>query len=178
MDRKRRLKNGAIPDAALSYLRKAGWTRRRVVPTSLYEEAFGSEGVPFLPKTEEFLLKFGGLIVPYPTESGQEDVLEFLAERAVQGMGSGALEDFEGLIGVAPLCPIGHYLYGTCMLFMDSRGRVFGGSDEAITFVGETGEDAIGNILTGVAREVVEPRQAPETLSDPLVPSSHTRQGN
>ena len=111
-----------------------------------------------MPKTKQFVREFGGLIIRYETKSRQEDVLEFLAERAVQGMGGSGLTGFEELIGVAPLCPIGHYLFGTCMLFMDSRGQVFGGSDETVTFVGKTGEDAIGNILTGVASEVLEPK--------------------
>ena len=156
MGQKRKTKNNAIPKAALPYLRKAGWTPKRVVPTAMYEQAYESEGVPFLSKTKEFLSAFGGLIVCYETKSRQEDVLEFLAERAVQGMGGSGLKGFEELIRVAPLCPIGHYLSGTCMLFMDTRGHVFGGSDETVTFIGETGEDAIGNILTGAESKVLE----------------------
>jgi hypothetical protein len=158
MNEKQKSKNGAIPHAALLYLRNAGWTPKRVVPTSLYEQAFEAEGIPFLPKTKNFLRKFGGLIIRYAMRSGQEDVLEFLAERAVQGMGGSGLEGFEERIDVAPLCPIGHHLFGTCMLFMDSRGRVFGGSDETVTFVGKTGEEAISKILTGVESQPLESR--------------------
>jgi hypothetical protein len=144
----------------LGYLRKARWTPWRVVPTSLYEEAYASEGLRLLPEAELFLRGFGGLIIPYATRSHQEDVLEFLADRAVQGMRGRGIETFEELIGVAPLCPIGHYLFGTCMLFMDSRGWVFGGSDESVALVGKTGEEAVRNILTGVESEVLEPGTA------------------
>jgi len=143
---------------ALAYLRKAGWTPKRVVRTSLYEEPYKAEGLSLLLKAKSFLGKFGGLIICYVTKSQQQDVLEFLAERAVQGMGNGGVEGFEELIGVAPLCPIGHYLFGTCLLLMDSRGRVFGGSDETVTFIGATGEKAISNILSGVKSNVLEPK--------------------
>jgi len=157
MDEQRQPKKteSAFPRAALTYLGKAGWTRNRVAPTSLYEQAYGSEGLPFLPRTKRFLREFGGLIIRYVTKSRQEDVLEFLAERAVRGMGGNGIKCFEELIGVSPLCPIGHYLFGTCMLFMDNRGWVFGGSDETVTLIGRTGEEAVRNILTGVESEVL-----------------------
>ncbi|HUY88504.1 MAG TPA: SUKH-3 domain-containing protein [Pirellulales bacterium] len=157
-DKKTRNGAAAFPTATVSRLRKAGWTPKRVVATSLYEHAYDSEQIRFLPKTKQFLRQFGGLIIPYLTKSRQEDVLEFLADRAVQGLGGSGIEVFEELIGTVPLCPIGHYLFGTCILFMDCQGRVFGGSDETVTFVGESGEEAIGNILTGVEGEVLEPK--------------------
>jgi hypothetical protein len=107
------------------------------------------------------LREFGGLIITYALKKQQEDVLEFLAERAVQGMGGGGVKEFERLIGVCPLCPIGHYLFGTCMLFMDAKGRVFGGSDEAVTLIGNTGKEAVGKILSGAQSAALEPVQRP-----------------
>jgi hypothetical protein len=156
MTERRKTKSGGIPQAAVSLLKKAGWNAKRVVPTSLYEQAFESEGITLLSKTKEFLSEFGGLIVPYRTIFSEEDVLEFLADQAVQGMGGDS--EFEEMIGVGPLCPIGHYLYGKYILFMDNQGRVFGGSDENVILVGKTGKEAIGNILTGVESEVLEPK--------------------
>lgn len=144
--------------AAAEYLRKAGWTPTRTLPTRVYEEASKAEGRSLLPKAKQFLSKFGGLIIQYSPKSGQADVLAFLAERTIHAMDGSGLECFEELIGVSPLCPIGHYQFGTCILFMDKRGYVFGGSDETITLVGQTGEQAIENILTGVAVEVLEPK--------------------
>jgi hypothetical protein len=160
MEERRKAKNGALifPRAALVYLKNAGWTPQRIVPIPLYEQAYAAEGLPLLPKTKLFLRKFGGLIIRYTTKSEQEDVLEFLAERAALGMGGSGIECFEELTGVTPLCPIGHYLFGTCMLFMDSRGQVLGGSDETVTLIGRTGQEAISNILTGVESKVVDAR--------------------
>lgn len=130
-----------------------------MVPIAPYETAYAAEGLPFPQKVKAFLRHFGGLIIRYGTPAENQDVLEFLAERAVQGMGRGGNKGFEELVGVAPLCPIGHYQYGTCILFMDRRGRVFGGSDEAVTLVGSTGEEAINNILCGIDGKILEPRK-------------------
>ena len=54
----------------------------------------------------------------------------------------------ELLLEVSPLCPIGHYQYATCMMLQDERGRVFGASDDTTSFLGESGEEAIENILS------------------------------
>jgi hypothetical protein len=143
---------------ASAYLHTAGWTPSRTVDTTLYEEAFAREGLPLFPKAKSFLRRFGGLSIRYVTALQQPDVLEFQAARAVRGMGAGALEGFEELIGAGALCPIGHCFHGTCMLLMDNKGHVFGGSDETITFEGDRGEVAISNILSGVEGEILEPK--------------------
>jgi hypothetical protein len=148
---------------AAECLRKAGWTPTRTVSTAIYAGAYQAEGRSLLPKAKEFLSKFGGLIIQYPTNSEHGDVLAFLAEREIHAMDDSGVVCFEELIGVAPLCPIGHYQLGTCILFMDKRGYVYGGSDATITLVGRTGEEAISNILTGEAGEVLEPNQSDST---------------
>lgn len=147
-----------VRNAAIGFLRIAKWTPDRAVSTALYEESFAIANIPLLPQAKEFLARFGGLVIPYVTKSQQQDVLEFCAERTVQGMGGGGIECFEELIGVAPLCPIGHYSFGTVMLFMDSRGWVFGGSDELVTFIGLSGDEAVENILTGADSKILEPK--------------------
>jgi len=160
MRKKHESKTGAsaFSPFALAYLREAGWMPKRAVPTLLYEKAYKAEGISLLLKAKMFLRQFGGLIIRYVTKSQQQDVLEFLAERAVQGMGGGGIEGFQELIDVGPLCPIGHCFFGTCLLMMDGKGRVFGGSDEAVTFIGATGEEAISKILSDVESEVLESR--------------------
>jgi hypothetical protein len=153
MGKKQASRVSAFPPVALEYLRKAGWTPNRAVPTSTYERAYKAESIPLLPKPKKFLREFGGLIICYVTKLRQQDVLEFLAEQAVQGIGDGGIKGFEELIGVAPLCPIGHCFFGTCLLLMDANGRVFGGSDETVVLIGKTGKQAATNILTGVGGE-------------------------
>jgi hypothetical protein len=121
-----------------------------------YERAFQTAGIPLLPAAKEFLQEFGGLVISYVTGNHETDVLDFLADRAVKGMRVPALKGFEDLVGVAHLCPIGHFLFGTCILFMDADGRVYGGSDEAVTLIGGTGEETVGNILMGKEHQVIE----------------------
>lgn len=151
MDAKRNRKadSSDMPVAVSTCLREAGWTPTRAVSTSLYQDAYRSEGRPFLLKAKEFLSRYGGLVIPYTTKSQTEDVLAFLAEREVHAMNGIGVESFEALLGVAPLCPIGHYQCGTCILFMDKRGRVFGGSDETLTLIGRTGEGAGRTFVRG-----------------------------
>jgi hypothetical protein len=147
-----------LPVAAVERLCEAGWKPGREISTRVYEDAYRSEGRSLLPKAKEFLRGFGGLIIRYPTKAKGTDVLAFLADREVRAMDGSGVQCFEELIGVAPLCPIGHYQFGTCILFMDKRGYVFGGSDETISLIGQTGDEAVGNILTGVESLVLEPK--------------------
>jgi hypothetical protein len=160
VERKRKIQvaDQPVPPLVIVALREAGWTPTRAVATSLFEDAYSAEGLKLLPKSKKFLRQFGGLIIKYKMPNQRQDVLEFLAERAVQGMSGGGISCFEELTGVAPLCPIGHFLFGTCMLLMDRQGRVFGGSDTGVSLVGESGMQAICAILTGSEMEILEPR--------------------
>ena len=54
----------------------------------------------------------------------------------------------ERLLDVRPLCPIGYYQFATCLMLQDERGRVFGVSDDTTSFLGESGEEAVENILS------------------------------
>ncbi|HEV3339439.1 MAG TPA: SUKH-3 domain-containing protein [Pirellulales bacterium] len=132
-----------------AYLRKAGWSPTRVVPTSVYERAYENEHLRFVVEVKEFLRHFGGLIIKYKMPTKVPDVLEFEAEHAVRGMGRGALRSFEELTKASALFPIGHYQGGTCMLLMDEGGKVFGGSDTCVCLIGRTGSEAVETILTG-----------------------------
>jgi SUKH-3 immunity protein len=128
----------------LDCLRKASWTPQRHISLHQYEAAFHEEGVDLLDQPREFLSEFGGLVIPYENCSHQEDVLDFLADEAVQGLGN--LRGYEKIIGLA-VCPIGHYAFGNCLLMMDQLGKVYGGIDWTVSLVGESGLSAIENIL-------------------------------
>ena len=132
-----------------SDLRAAGWLPIRERNTPVYETAYQDEGVSLLPATHDFLRRYGGRVIRYEDQSKNLDILEFCADDAVRGMGGGGLRQVERLLDVRPLCPIGHYQYGTCMLLQDETGRVFGVSDDTTVFLGDSGEEAIENILSG-----------------------------
>ena len=54
----------------------------------------------------------------------------------------------ERLLDVRPLCPIGYHQFATSLMLQDERRRVFGVSDDTTCFLGESGEEAIENILS------------------------------
>jgi SUKH-3 immunity protein len=135
---------------------KSGWSREHRGPVDLYEAAYRKEGLEFVRVAKRFLDRFGGLTIHYKTKTRQEDVLDFRAERAALGSGEGALAGYEELAGERPLCPIGSYFLGHNMLLMDRKGRVFGGTEWSILFIGKSGEEAIEKILTGAPVETVK----------------------
>ena len=139
--------HNGLPESVLPLLRKAGWAPGRAVPVDSFVAAYRAEGLPWTNEVEEFLREFGDLVIVYTTKFESNDVLEFCAQRAALGIGRVGLKEFEELSGRRSLCPVGHYQFGTCLLLMAGNGEMLGGTDEAITFIGKSGKDAIGNIL-------------------------------
>jgi len=107
------------------------------------------------------LSHFGGLIIPYKNLAQQDDTLDFLADEAVQGLGGHALRSYEEIVAAGRLCPIGHYAFGSCLLLMTSAGKVYGGQDLILYYVGESGQHAIENIVTGRNVEAIHPSSTP-----------------
>jgi SUKH-3 immunity protein len=130
------------------YLREAGWSPLRRTDPAHYEKAFEREGISLTQATRDFLGRYGGLVIKYQGAMGQTDVLDFCADDAVRGIGARGLHEMERLLDVRPLCPIGYCLCSTCLMLQDERGRVFGVSDDTTSFLGESGEEAVENILS------------------------------
>jgi hypothetical protein len=152
-------------EAALALLKKSGWTPAYHVPVDAYLAAYRDEKLEMPPAVRRFLEHFGGLVIQYKTATKQDDILEFRAERAARGSGHGTLEGYEEMAHER-LSPVGSYSFGLCMLLMDARGRVFGGTEWSLVFLGPSGEAAIERILTGstpetVAEDVVDEAQRP-----------------
>src|SRR5260370_22734320 len=110
-------------------LTESGWTPAYHGPVDLYAAAYRDEKLQFPESARRFLSRFGGLVIHYKTKTGQDDVLEFRAERAAKGSGHGTLASYQEMACGHPLCPIGSCLFGTCMLLMDTSGRVLGGTE-------------------------------------------------
>jgi hypothetical protein len=131
-------------------LTKSGWWPNYHGPVDLYVAVYRDEELKFPRAARRFLDRFGGLVIQYKTKMQQDDVLEFRADRAARGSGQDTLVGYEEMAGEHPLCPIGSYSFGMCMLLMDAKARVFGGTEWSLLLVGRTGEEAIERILTGV----------------------------
>ncbi|HZU38912.1 MAG TPA: hypothetical protein VFA18_23495, partial [Gemmataceae bacterium] len=61
---------------------------------------------------------------------------------------------------------LGHYQYGTCLLLQAPDRAVFGVSDDALSRLGGSGEEAINAILIGLE---------PELIDSEVAESSHHR---
>ena len=142
-------------------LRLAGWSPTREVPLGIYETAFAEENLTIPTKVQSFLRHFGGLIIPYKNLAQQDDTIDFLAEEAVQGLGNQQLRSYDALVGGGHLCPIGHYAFGSCLLLMSSTGNVYGGQDMILYFVGNSGPQALENLVTGRHLEPMNQRSTP-----------------
>lgn len=141
--------------ATLALLGQSGWTADYRGPVDLYLECYRREALECPQAAIRFLARFGGLVVPYRTDTHQDDVLDLRADRAALGSGHGALASYEAMGTRGALCPIGSYQHGDCLLLMDGQGAVLGGTEWSLLYVGRTGEEAIERILSGAAMETV-----------------------
>jgi hypothetical protein len=144
------------------YLTAAGWTPDRAVPVSTYVEAYGREGLVLSSAAKMFLRNFGGLLIRYEAASGQDDVLGFTADEAVRNMGGGILAQTEQQFAVGRLCPLGHYLWGMCLVLQADDGAVYGLVDDRRVLLGKSGEESVDNVLSLEEPQVLES----EYLSD------------
>lgn len=142
-------------EQTLKCLRSAGWSPAREVPVEVFESAFAEDNLQLPSKVRFFLSHFGGLIISYKNLAQQDDTLDFLADEAVQGLGNHALRSYEEIIAAGRVCPIGHYAFGSCLLMMTAAGKVYGGQDVILYYLGESGPHAIENIITGRNGEAI-----------------------
>lgn len=147
---------------ARRYLVEAGWKTDRAVSVSIYLDAYAREGLALSSAARMFLRSFGGLLMRYKSTSGQEDTLGFMADEAVRNMGGGILAQTEEQFGVGSLCPIGHYLWGMCLLLQAEDGSVYGLMDDRRVLIGKSGEESVDNVLSLEEPQVLES----EYLSD------------
>lgn len=143
-------------DQARQYLKAAGWRPSRSVPVTPYQTAYKREGLTLSSAARSFLHRFGGLLIKYALRPGHDDVLGFFADEAVQNMGHGILAQTEEQFGAGRLCPLGHYLYGMCLLLQSDDGKVYGLSDDRTLLVGPSGEEAVDNVLSGRQPQILE----------------------
>jgi SUKH-3 immunity protein len=153
----------AFSPTTMACLRAAGWRPERKTPLEKYRAAFAEERIGFPKKVQEFLSRFGGLVISYTVREKQQDTLDFLADEAVQGLGGKALRLYEKFADSGKLFPIGHFADGACLLMMSVSGKVYGGLDWRILFVGESGSHAIENIISAKDMQIIHdepPRKA------------------
>lgn len=129
---------------------KAGWQPRRSIITLAYRLRLFTEGYSWFPAVEQFLQEFGGLQIKFPTEHGS-DTLHFNASQAASGVYSDwALNNYAQRIGNGKLSVIGQAYSDHMTLYMTNTGEVYGGFDDFLCFIAESGKAAIEVICQGL----------------------------
>lgn len=135
--------------STLEYLTQAGWKTGRHIDTIKYRAFLTGEGYAWFPAVAVFLAEFGGLLVKFKRENGRCDTLDFDACEASSGFDSQwVTENYARRIGQTKLCAIGQAHSNHLLLFMDEAGRVYGGFDEFLCRIEDSGEEAIKNICS------------------------------
>lgn len=121
----------------------AGWQPGRSVATLRYRLALFLDGYPWFPAVQTFLSEFGGLRITFPRYAGT-DTLHFNAAEATAGVdGYWVQENYAQRLGTNRLCVIGAAYGSYLLLFMSDAGKVYGGYDDILCWIADSGEDAI-----------------------------------
>ncbi|RYU81011.1 SUKH-3 domain-containing protein [Hymenobacter persicinus] len=126
-----------------SLLTNAGWYPGRTIFTIGYRFALWKDGYPWFSVVEEFLREFGSLRVTLP-KHGQTDTFHFNVAEAVDDVdASWVQENYAERIGTNKLCVIGQAHNDYLLLFMSDAGKVYGGYDDYLCFIADSGVEAI-----------------------------------
>jgi hypothetical protein len=148
----------SFSSSTLAYLTQAGWKASRQVWTIKYRACLGGEGYAWFPAVASFLAEFGDLLITFKRKDGSTDTISLDACEASAGVSSiWVLEEYPKRTGQARFCVIGRAYSNHLLLFMDEAGRVYGGYDEYLCFIGSSGAQAIEVICSNLPiREVPE----------------------
>ena len=149
--------------STLAYLAQAGWKVGRKVWTIKYSVFLTGEGYAWFPAVAEFLAEFGGLLIEFKREDGGPDMIDLDACEASSGFDSRwVTEDYIQRIGQTKFCAIGQAYSNHMLLFMDEAGRVYGGFDDFLCFIGKSGAEAIEVICSNQRVQIKEIPELPE----------------
>lgn len=147
--------------ATQSQLQRAGWSERRRFDVASYRQALEDEVFSVFEVVVEFLESFGGLRVFYPDPAGARGwlVLHFDVPEALQHIDRETVFAYEDRIA-QPLCVVGSSDNGRTTLMMDDAGRVYGGAEKRLTFLGQSGPQAIEALCSGASPLAEIPEEA------------------
>lgn len=136
---------------AQQLLAAAGWHPQRQVDLAPIQAALAADGYALHSAAEAFLSEFAGLHIsfPHPLAGALLDDFDFDAAAAAADV-----EPERVLIEYVervkePLCIVGSCHSGHMVLAMAPSRKVYGGYDEVLVLVGESGEEAIEALLAG-----------------------------
>jgi hypothetical protein len=131
-------------------LRQAGWHPDRAIDVTLYLQTLQANGYTVFPSVQSFLRQFGGLQIYFTIEyrgKPLQNHIHFDAAAAAQAVwNEGYISLYAQRIG-EPVCVIGEADNESTTLMMDAHGRVYGGFDVYLYRLGESGLQAIEQIV-------------------------------
>ncbi|WP_400192965.1 SUKH-3 domain-containing protein [Hymenobacter sp. B81] len=137
-------------DATAAVLAAAGWHPGRSIITLYYRLSLWLAGYPWLLAVEQFLREYGGLRLTFPSKSARTDTLHLNPNQAAAGRDACWIrENYARRLGNHLLCPIGEAYTDHLILFMDDAGKVYGGYDEFLCFIADSGAAALEAICQG-----------------------------
>ena len=127
-------------------LQNAGWREGRKVNTELYQHALRGEGYPIhYARVLAFLTKFGGLVIAYAVQDGQQRrlTLRIDPKRAFRVTKREEVKRHMKRAREADGCLLGTCRSGEMALVMAASGRVYGICQGRLWRVAASGEEAI-----------------------------------
>ncbi|HEY9805401.1 MAG TPA: SUKH-3 domain-containing protein [Candidatus Obscuribacterales bacterium] len=135
--------------STLAYLTQAGWQPGRKISLIKYRAYLDGEGYAWFPAVASFLSEFGDLLITFKRNSGGVDTMSFDACDAGDSFDTYWVQkNYAPRIGQSQLCVIGVAYGHHLLLFMDEAGRVYGGYDDFLCFIGNSGPEAIEAICS------------------------------
>lgn len=132
-------------------LEHAGWKSDYITDTQNWQMDLEKEGYHVFSSVIDFLHHFGGLYIKNFRDRSPQAPLtfDFDVSRAMRSVPRERIAYlYESRIS-SPLCVIGQAHEDHMILMMDATGKVYGGYDEFMALIGNTGEEAIENLCTG-----------------------------
>jgi len=129
---------------------ESSWHEGRKIDTSLFKLVNLKDGYTWTEKVREFLEEFGNLRIDIHREGTGPDFFHFDAVKAANDVDpSWIKKNYSERLNGDQLCVIGQAFSNHLTLMMAEDGKVYGGYDDFLTFLGDTGYQAIENICKG-----------------------------
>ncbi|PTR01008.1 SUKH-3 immunity protein of toxin-antitoxin system [Mucilaginibacter yixingensis] len=140
----------------LIILKESGWHAGRQVDISVFEESLLKDGFTLFPIAASFLAEFGDLDIVFSNRIGQKANFHFNVKKAVEEVDPlWAQQDYYRRLGDKQLCVIGQAYTDHMTLMMSETGEVYGGFDDFLCKIANSGVDAIKRICDNERAEEI-----------------------
>lgn len=145
-----------LSDQTKKLLKNAGWYPDRHIDITVYRDSLVNDNYKIFQTTEKFLHEYGGLSIEFPLSNGNKTTLHFNVVQAVEEVDPlWAQSDYYKRLKNKDVCVIGQAYTDHLTLMMDEAGFVYGGFDDYLCFIANSGEEAIEAICSNSVFEAI-----------------------